>query len=39
VIAREGGEVLVPMVDAICINVDPVGKLIVVDPPEGLFDL
>ena len=26
VIAGEGGEVLVPMVDAICISVDPVGE-------------
>lgn len=39
VIARQGGEVMVPMVDAICISVDPVGKVIVVDPPEGLLDL
>jgi 16S rRNA processing protein RimM len=39
VIARQGGEVMVPMVDAICISVDPVGKVIVVDPPDGLLDL
>lgn len=39
VIAREGGEVLVPMVEAICVSVDPVGKVIVVDPPEGLLEL
>jgi 16S rRNA processing protein RimM len=39
VIARQGGEVMVPMVDAICISVDPVRKLIVVDPPEGLLEL
>ena len=39
VIARQGGEVMVPMVDTICVRVDPVGKLIVVDPPEGLLDL
>ena len=39
VIARKGGEVQVPMVDSICVSVDPVGKLIVVDPPEGLLEL
>lgn len=39
VIARQGGEVMVPMVDAICVRVDLAGKLIVVDPPEGLLDL
>jgi 16S rRNA processing protein RimM len=39
VIARKGGEVMVPMVEAICISVDPVAKLIVVDPPEGLLEL
>ena len=39
VIAREGGEVMVPMVDAICLSVDPAAKAIVIDPPEGLLDL
>jgi len=39
VIAREGGEVMVPMVDAICLSVDPEAKAIVIDPPEGLLDL
>jgi 16S rRNA processing protein RimM len=39
VIARKGGEIQVPMVESICVRVDPVGKLIVVDPPEGLLDL
>ena len=38
-IARKGGEVLVPMVDGICVSVDPVGKTIVIDPPEGLLEL
>jgi 16S rRNA processing protein RimM len=39
VIARQGGEVLVPMVDAICLSVDPAAKTIVIDPPEGLLEL
>jgi 16S rRNA processing protein RimM len=33
------GEVLIPMVEGICVRVDPVAKAIVVDPPEGLLDL
>jgi 16S rRNA processing protein RimM len=39
VVARTGGELLVPMVDKICIEVDPGAKRIVIDPPEGLLDL
>ena len=39
VIARKGGEVMVPMVDAICISIDPAAKTIVIDPPEGLLEL
>jgi 16S rRNA processing protein RimM len=34
-----GGEVLVPFVDAICRRVDPVGRVIEIDPPNGLIDL
>jgi 16S rRNA processing protein RimM len=33
------GEVLVPLADAICVQVDVSGRRIVVDPPEGLLDL
>jgi 16S rRNA processing protein RimM len=39
VVARKGGELLVPMVDAICISIDPAAKTIVIDPPEGLLEL
>jgi 16S rRNA processing protein RimM len=39
VIAGPRGEVMVPMVDGICIRVDPASKVIVVDPPAGLLDL
>jgi 16S rRNA processing protein RimM len=38
VIDGDGGEVLVPLVAAICTEVDPVGKRIVIDPPEGLLE-
>jgi 16S rRNA processing protein RimM len=33
------GEVLVPFVDAICRRVDPAGRLIEIDPPDGLIAL
>jgi 16S rRNA processing protein RimM len=39
VIDGEGGEVLVPLVSAICTVVDPAAKRIVIDPPEGLIDV
>jgi 16S rRNA processing protein RimM len=39
VIARPGGEVMVPMVETICVSVDPAAKTIVIDPPKGLLDL
>jgi 16S rRNA processing protein RimM len=39
VIAARGGEVMVPMVETICVRVDPAAKTIVIDPPEGLLDL
>jgi 16S rRNA processing protein RimM len=39
VVAAERGEVLIPLVAAICTTVDPAGKRIIVDPPEGLLNL
>ena len=39
VVDTSGGEVLVPLVDAICVEIDPASKRIVLDPPEGLLDL
>src|SRR5215211_3065291 len=40
VVADESGkERLIPLADSIVIRVDTVGKTILVDPPEGLFDL
>ena len=39
VVAAAQGEVLIPLVAQICLTVDPAAKRIVVDPPEGLFEL
>jgi 16S rRNA processing protein RimM len=39
VVTTAGGDVLVPLVAAICTTVDPVHKRIVVAPPEGLLEL
>jgi 16S rRNA processing protein RimM len=39
VIARQGGEVMIPMVDAFVIDVNVAAQWIVVDPPAGLIDL
>jgi 16S rRNA processing protein RimM len=40
VVADENGkELLIPLADSIVVEIDPAEKTIVVDPPEGLFDL
>lgn len=39
VVETPGGQVLVPFVVAICTTIDPAGKRIVIDPPEGLLEL
>ena len=36
---EDGKERLIPLVDSIVVEIDPAGKTIVVDPPEGLLDL
>jgi 16S rRNA processing protein RimM len=38
VVDAESGEVLIPLVAEICTLVDPAGKRIVIDPPEGLIE-
>jgi 16S rRNA processing protein RimM len=38
VVEGAAGEVLVPLVAAICTVVDPAAKRIVIDPPEGLLE-
>ena len=39
IVDADGTEVDVPLVDAVCVRVDPAARLIVVDPPAGLLDL
>ena len=39
VVAAARGEVLIPLVAAICATIDPAGKKIVIDPPQGLLEL
>lgn len=39
VVDGEGGDVLIPLVAAICTQVDPAAKRIVIDPPEGLIEV
>jgi 16S rRNA processing protein RimM len=39
VVAGDRGELLIPMVEGICVKVDPAEKTIVVDPPDGLLDV
>ena len=39
VVESAGGEILIPMVEGICIDVNLAAKRIVVEPPEGLLDL
>jgi 16S rRNA processing protein RimM len=40
VISDDGGkERMVPLAESIVVKIDPAGKTIVVDPPEGLLDL
>jgi 16S rRNA processing protein RimM len=39
VVDGSGGEVLVPFAEDICRVVDPAGRRIVIEPPEGLLEL
>ena len=39
VVDGASGEVLIPLVAAICPDVDPAAKRIVIDPPEGLIEV
>ena len=38
VVEGRSGEVLIPLVDHICVRVDPAARVIVVNPPEGLLE-
>ena len=39
VVAGAKGELLIPMAEGICVSVDTAAKTIVVNPPDGLFEL
>ena len=39
VVAAATGDVLIPLVDAICTTIDVTKRRIVIEPPEGLLDL
>jgi 16S rRNA processing protein RimM len=39
VLRSASGEVLVPLVQAICVDIDTAARRIVIDPPEGLLDV
>ena len=38
-VATSGGEVLIPLAQAICTKIDAQAKTILIDPPEDLLDL
>ncbi|MCU0255590.1 MAG: ribosome maturation factor RimM [Vicinamibacterales bacterium] len=39
VVATRRGEALVPLAEAICVDIDPGARRIVIEPPEGLLEL
>ncbi len=39
VVTNDSREFMIPLASSICVEIDIVNKLIVVEPPEGLFDL
>jgi 16S rRNA processing protein RimM len=39
VVRNAGGEVLIPLAEAICVNIDTAARRIVIDPPDGLLDV
>ena len=39
VVDAGSGEILVPLVDEICVEIDLAAAVITIDPPEGLLDL
>jgi 16S rRNA processing protein RimM len=39
VIQGRRGEIQIPLTDAFCVSIDPAGRRIVVDPPDGLVEL
>jgi 16S rRNA processing protein RimM len=39
VVERADGDVLIPMVEGICVDIDVAGRKVVVELPEGLLDV
>ncbi len=39
VVMRDGKELFIPLTEAICLRIDPKGKEIVIEPPDGLLEL
>jgi ribosomal 30S subunit maturation factor RimM len=39
VIKSGGAEILIPLVEGMCVSIDTAGRKIVVEPPEGLVEL
>jgi 16S rRNA processing protein RimM len=39
VVDREGDEVLIPLVDRVCVQIDPEARAITIDPPAGLLEV
>lgn len=39
IVAAAGAEIDVPLAEPICVGVDPVAGVIVIDPPEGLLEV
>jgi 16S rRNA processing protein RimM len=39
VVSAPGGEVLIPLAEAICVRIDPQARRIVIDPPVGLLEV
>ena len=39
IVSDGGTEVQVPLVDEICVDVDPAEGVVKIDPPEGLLEL
>jgi ribosomal 30S subunit maturation factor RimM len=38
-VSASGGEVLIPLAEAICVRIDPQARRIVIDPPVGLLEV
>jgi 16S rRNA processing protein RimM len=39
IVAGARGEIQVPLIEGICVSIDPAAGRIIVDPPEGLIEL